>query len=237
MVKEVVRVAVTNNFNFTDNEIEQIKNFETINPEKSFFLNSNILTENLEKINSLKNKVVITINPNLTETFDQIKDKLFLINRKKIAFVRIKYVPENKNILDLIYKISELKYKIVLTIQRFNTKKTLLQYTKKEYYSFERSRFRLKTENVKQLEDILKTLNQKVYICDKKDKGCRSCNLCSKLTIGKILPIKSLNLSSSGICKFNCPDCYAKYMQKMLLKWNTNQISFDVISKNSKQKK
>jgi hypothetical protein len=74
------------------------------------------------------------------------------------------------------------------------------------------------------------------YICDKAGLGCQGCGLCSKLTTGNFKPVYSLNLSTSGICKYSCESCYAKTMQKFLIGCGKNPIKFDVIQMNTKQK-
>jgi hypothetical protein len=59
---------------------------------------------------------------------------------------------------------------------------------------------------------------------------------CASLTCGSAdVDIASLNLSSSGVCKFNCPSCYAKTMQRFLVACENNPIAYDVIKKNRKQ--
>ena len=73
------------------------------------------------------------------------------------------------------------------------------------------------------------------YICDRKGLGCQGCGLCSLLVTGQKLPIKSVNLSSSGLCPYNCPDCYAKTMQHFSKAMGHNPLAFDKIAANDKQ--
>lgn len=233
-VKEIVRVAVSNNFNCTNEEFEQIELFAKMYKDKTFFVNSNINTPNLKAIADNNFNCVITINPMLLYTsIDSIIEKLNTI-KSKISFVRIKYLPENESILKLIHAVNNENIPIVITNQRFNNKKSLELFTNKKYYTWKNSRFRLNEEQFKILENIVSNLDN-VYICDKSGKGCMYCGLCSKLNIGKIVEVKSLNLSSSYICKFNCPDCYAKTMQSLLTKWGNQSITYDTIISNSKQ--
>jgi hypothetical protein len=74
-----------------------------------------------------------------------------------------------------------------------------------------------------------------IYICDQLNLGCGGCGLCSTLTTGQSLPIYTLNISSSGLCKYNCCDCYAKTMQHFLKQINMPVIHYNWIHMNHKQ--
>jgi hypothetical protein len=127
-------------------------------------------------------------------------------------------------------------YTVVVTMQRFNSIKSASKYVPdyRDHYKFSYSRFRLTPEAQGKLEEYTAS-KDRVYICDRAGKGCLGCGLCSTLTAGPRLPIKSLNLSSSGICKFQCPDCYARTMQNFLRASKTPLIRFDQIYSNMKQ--
>ena len=58
MKTQVVRVAISNNFNCTDKEWKQLDTFTKANPDKSFFVNSNIHTPKLHTVNDHDYKVV-----------------------------------------------------------------------------------------------------------------------------------------------------------------------------------
>jgi len=59
---------------------------------------------------------------------------------------------------------------------------------------------------------------------------------CAKLTTGSAdVVLASLNLSTSGLCRYSCPSCYAKTMQRFLVACEKNPIAYDVIKKNRKQ--
>lgn len=231
---KIVRVAVTNNFNLTDQEFNQLNQIKTNFPNNKYFINSNILSLNNKTADRiLRNdyKIVLTVNPNLLFTG---KEPLHLLNKikEKIGFIRVKYI-FNKEIDEFI-ELNSRNFPIVLTLFRFNAEETLSKYTDKLYYNFCRSRWRLKNKYINIIKEKFNKPN--IYICDLKQKGCSSCGLCNKLTYNiDSAEIYSLNLSSSGVCKFNCIDCYAKTMQHFLSSINKSKIKYDVIKKNKKQ--
>jgi len=237
MYTDIVRVGVANNFNGSIAEFNQLKYFSGKFPNKYFFVNSNINSKGLKNIANHNFKAVITVNPNLiVKNIGSIMAKLEPI-KNNIAFVRVKYMPDNKDILTLISVLVHNNIPIVITNQRFKSRKSMEKYSNEKYYKHKNGYFRLTAEEKIKLESIVDSLN-KVYICDRKGKGCIDCGLCSKLTSGLDLPIASMNLSTSGICPFNCPDCFAKLSQKQYADKLTGKvkISFDKIGKNSKQK-
>jgi hypothetical protein len=237
MYTDIVRVGVANNFNGTDKEFNQLKYFSGKFPNKYFFVNSNINSKGLKNISVNPFKAVITVNPNLVvKDIPAILAKLNPI-KNNISFVRVKYMPDNADILNLIKVLVDNNIPIVITNQRFKSRKSMAKYSNEKYYKHKNGYFRLSVEEKSKLESIVDSLN-KVYICDRKGQGCQSCGLCSKLTSGFDLPIASMNLSTSGICPFNCPDCFSKASQKQYADKLTGKvkISFDKIGKNSKQK-
>ena len=237
---DVVRVGVTNNFNCTAREWAQVDHFAKANPNKVFFVNSNIKTPKLASVAKHPYKIVLTANPDLDITWPMIKSVITKLAKikKNVAFVRVKYLPNNENINQLIEQLVHFNYPIVLTMQRFNGKESLLKYTKLEYYKFSCSRYRLTGPELLILEEAVREVQRQghqIYICDIKGEGCGGRGLCSKLTTGKDLKISSLNLSTSGICPYNCCDCYAKTMQKFARAMNNKPIIYDVIRQNDKQ--
>lgn len=228
----VVRVAVNNNFNCSKREFDQLDKIAAEHPEDIFFVNANIKTPNLLKINDHPYKVVITLNPDLIVDPKHLA-KLYKIDSGLIAFTRIKYLPEHPEINDLIREVS-LTYPVVITLQRFNGKKSIEQYVPnyRKYYVFNHTRFRLTEDSLK---EVLALVGSNVFICDQAGLGCGGCGLCSKLTTGEDYPIHSLNLSSSGECPYSCVDCYAKTMQHFLRSINRPTIHYDWIHMNSKQ--
>lgn len=233
--REVVRVATNNNFNCTEREFKQLDEFVKKNPHRYFFINSNIKTRSLLNINDHPYDAVITVNPDIRVVRSQV-DRLYRVDPAKIAFTRVKYIPGPREILDLIDELHDKDYTVVVTMQRFNSIKSASKYVPdyRDHYEFSHKRFRLTPEAQGKLEEYTDS-KDKVYICDRAGKGCLGCGLCSTLTAGPRLPIKSLNLSSSGICKFRCPDCYARTMQNFLRACEQPPIRFDTIKANKKQ--
>jgi hypothetical protein len=230
----VVRVACTNNFNCTKAEWDQLDNFVALHPNKYFFINSNINTPLLHTINEHDYKVVITANPNLTVQPDMLQ-KIYSLDASKIAFIRVKWLPNKPEIKKLIDMLLWKKYKVVLTLQRFNGKKSLAMYTDKKYYTFSNSRYRLSGDALQEVLSLVDSQDN-LYACDRNGTGCQGCKQCANLTIEyDSVIIKSLNLSTSGVCKYNCPDCYAKTMQHFCVSMGHRPINYDKILCNKKQ--
>lgn len=234
-MNKVVRVAVNNNFNCTKAEFQQLDELSKVHPDSLFFINTNIKTPKLLEINNHPYKAVITVNPDIT--IDRLRvGRLYHIASNLIAFTRIKYIPGKPEIVDLIKEISQT-LNVVITLQRFNGKKSISQYVPdyREHYKFTHNRFRLTNESVTAMQELIGS-NRRVSICDLAGTGCGGCGLCSTLTTSKSLPIYTLNMSSSGFCMYNCCDCYAKTIQRFLIAFNRNPIVFDKIYQNAKQK-
>jgi len=234
MCKKIVRVAVNNNFNASVAEFNQLNELSIAHPDSTFFINTNIKTPDLLKINDHPYKAVITLNPDITVNAALVK-RIYNISSDRVAFTRIKYIPGNKKILDLIDKISQT-LPVVITLQRFNGIKSLTKYVPnfREHYKFSCNRFRLYGESLAAVEALAGS-KDRVYICDQAGLGCSGCGLCSVLNTGENLPIYSLNMTSSGICPYSCVDCYAKTMQHFLRMINKPVMHYDWIHKNHKQ--
>lgn len=237
---KVVRVATNNNFNCTMSEWDQLDSIAVQHSGDTFFINSNINTPALSTVNKHSYKVVVTANPDLLVTKSGIKRIISRLNeiRSNIAFVRVKYIPGNDLIKYLLVILTLKDIPVVITMQRFNSKKSLVKYTDPKHYTHSCSRFRLSGEALAELLFIVRTFqasDKPVWICDQAGTGCQGCGLCSKLTTGKSLKVYSLNLSSSGICPYNCPDCYAKTMQNFSRKVGHKPIIYDKIQQNKKQ--
>jgi hypothetical protein len=231
---KIVRVAVNNNFNCTTIEFKQLDDLQKIHPESMFFVNSNIKTPKLLAINKHPYRAVITVNPDITID-PSLVQRLYGIDSSKISFTRIKFIPGHPEIIDLINKVSET-LPVVITNQRFNGKKSISQYVPdfRDHYKWAHNRFRLFGDSLAIIENLVKPGNN-IYICDQLGLGCGGCGLCSTLTTGQTLPIYTLNLASSGICQYNCVDCYAKTMQHFLRSINKPVMHFDWIHMNHKQ--
>jgi hypothetical protein len=238
--KQVVRVATNNNFNCTDKEWAQLHEFSRKYPTSFFFVNSNVYTPHLEIIPYESYKAVVTVNPDLKIEKKWLDKALNLA--RSIAFIRIKWLPHADTIRLATTQLLMTGMNVVITLQRFNSFKSLEKYVGKtsvKDYIFECSRYRLHGPALAEIEeyvDVHARLGMGVYICDRKGLGCQECKLCSKLTTGGLdLPIKSLNLSTSGICPYHCPDCYAKTMQHFTTGCGNSAIAYDEIKANRKQ--
>lgn len=247
---KTVRVGVNNNFNCTETEFNQLYKIQASKPNHRFFINSNINTPDLTNANNHPFPIVVTVNPNLTVTIPEtILAKLSNLPMNAIdsheiringaAFVRLKWLPDNRPIYELLITLLKAGYKVVITMQRFNSKTSLQKYTSLEHYTFNNSRYRLSGPSLDKLYtivDALTSLDLPVYICDRNGTGCSGCKLCNKLVFDIDSPtIHTLNLSSSGICPYNCPDCYAKTMQHFAVSMGHKPIVFDNIRQNDKQ--
>jgi hypothetical protein len=231
--REVVRVAVSTNFNCTPAEFRQLDGFTAAYPDRFFFVNCNVNTPDLLALNDHQYKSVITANPNLTVSEKELT-RLYKVSKERVAFVRVKYLPDNAPIVNLIRELSEEGYDVVITNQRFNGKQSLLKYTSLEHYQFSCSRYRLQGEALSKMLTLADSLPN-VHVCDRQGLGCSACGKCASLTLGKDIRLTSLNLSSSGLCKHSCPDCYAKTMQKFLERVGAPLVRYDKIIRNSKQ--
>lgn len=229
-IDRAVRVGVMNNFNCTDAEWAQLDEFAKEDPRSLYFINSNIKTPSLISINNHPYQAVITANPDLFVNWRHT-EVLENIDPSKVAFVRVKWMPDHPFIDLLIKTLSDRGHNVVITLQRFLGMKTLRKYTNPKYYA-NTGRYRLTPDARKVIELTANNLKG-VYICDRRGLGCQSCNLCSRLVTGKVAPVVSLNLSTSGACTFNCPDCFARACQKR----TKGKIHFDDTYQNKKQKK
>jgi hypothetical protein len=230
---EVVRVAVSNNFNCTEAEYTQLAGLVQKYPARYFFVNSNVKTPRLLTLNDHAHKVVVTANPDLTVRESDVQ-RIYQLNPALIGFVRVKYIPESQPIVDLIQELSEEKIKVVVTVQRFNGKKGLDQHASREDYKFTCNRYRLHGKALSKVHALADS-TPGVAICDRSGLGCQGCGMCSTLTLGERVKLSSLNLSTSGICPYNCIDCYAKTLQHFAVALGHTPIVFDKIRQNDKQ--
>ena len=234
-LNKIIRVATTNNFNCTTKEFKHLQKLELENPDSVFFINSNINTPELLRANDHPFKIVITINPTLIVRQECI-DILHKLNKSKVAFVRVKYIPGHPEINNLITDLAKDDYAVVITMQRWNGIEALKNWTSLEHYSFNHNRFRLSGRALEEIKSFVDSFDKgKVFLCDRVGGGCGTCKLCVMLTVGINMKLSSINLSSSGICKFNCPDCYAKTMQNMSRAFGYQPIIYDKVKANSKQ--
>lgn len=235
-ISDVVRVAVSDNFNCTDAEFAQLDGFAKEHPDKLFFVNCNARTPKLHALLDHPYSSVITLNPDINVVSEVASRGLAV--RKAVSFYRVKWIPERAEIEFLVD--TAMRYKpVVVTMQRFNSRKTLEKYTDQKHYRLDCARFRLHGDALRRLEDFVDERSDKgwsINICDRRGLGCKGCQLCATLNgAPKGTPIKSLNLSTSGVCPYSCPDCYAKAMQKFLVATGKRPMEYDTIKGNKKQ--
>ena len=225
----VVRVATSNNFNFSKNEIDDYNKIKEIFPLT--FVNSHIKT----KLTDSSIPVIVTLNPNIT-------DYRNLTGAGNIKAFRIKYIHSTIGIKAFIESVKiakQLDKKILITLFRAkkNTTKELFGMHEK-YYGRNANFFRLNEIGKKIATRTIETICKKLQVlhllnfCDKSGNGCAYCGNCAKLTFNQNLPIYEINLSSSGHCRFNCVDCFAK----CLIIKNQGKMKCNVIKQNNKQK-
>lgn len=236
-ITQAVRVAVSNNFNCTKAEWDLLDQFQGKYPDKLFFVNCNIKTPKLLTLSDHPYQAVITANPDLTVS-PALVDRLRAIDPAKIAFVRVKWLPDDVNVQALITRLLAGGHTVVVTMQRFNSRASLLRYTSLQHYHWSSNRYRLYGDSLRALHEYVDTRaarGWRLYICDRRGLGCGGCGLCSTLTVGKVMALRSLNLSASGICPYHCPDCYAKALQEWLVRMDQPAIRYDLIKSNKKQ--
>ena len=224
----VIRVGTLTNFNCSQAEFDQLKYGHH---NKDCFINTNIRSindETAKRINENNYPVVVTINPDIDIIpIDVYLDRLAKIDKSKVAFVRLKYIPTMEHYL-LYDHIFNMGYRVVITPMRFRRKETFKKYIPIELqhkYEYKNTFYRLIDSEISKLDHM--------RICDRSGKGCPDCNFCSLLTFGRIADIYSLDLSTSGKCKYNCPDCFAKLS---LARAKNQTPTFDTIKRNRKQR-
>lgn len=215
----IIRVGIYTNYNYTAKEktaLLQLK--EKYN---RIFVNSNSIT----KIRHNTFPVITTINSSL-DKFIKPTGKI-----ENIVACRIKYVKSNIYTVNKAFNQS-VQYCIdsnitpLITYMRFRRNDTLSQYSNmKEYYYYKKPYHKIKYKPV--FHDI-----PNIAYCNYYDLGCNACKNCTILTYNDInANIASLDLQTSGYCKYKCPDCFAKYNSVRC------GISFDKIKINRKQDK
>ena len=159
--------------------------------------------------------------------------RILELDPAKIAFLRVKWLPNNPDIQNLAEELCQY-YNVVLTLQRFNSIKTLEMFSDISHYLWECSKFRLHGPALDHVLTWAQT-HTNTWICDKNNLGCLGCGLCADKNGKPGDNILTLNLSSSGECPYTCQDCYAKTFQKKLKLWNKSIMRYDLIHANHKQ--
>lgn len=227
---QLVRVGVMNNFNYTDEELQAIKHLD------NKFVNCHIGVftkfKNVLKLKKHGIQTVITLNPNLNlneymAIFHILKDINHVTFRIKITI---------KNYIDVkrfIKKYPNVKF--LITFMRFFKKETLLSNCRLMHgYSYRKGYYRMGIKNKKVIQEMYSHIKGKIYFCDVEESGCTNCNNCQRVTgyNPDHYEVYSLSLIESGICPYNCPDCFAKKLNKLCKNTSINSV----IKKNRKQK-
>lgn len=224
MTKNIlIRCGEKNNFNFTAAEIEQLKGFSN---KGDIFVNSNSFVTITADF-----PAIITINPYL----QFVKPSGDISNVKAC---RVKWVccadndyTANEQRNAVLWSI-EQNIPVLLTFMRFKSYASLDNYADRKGYvnnaGWLRPTLDHRSSELAAISKMVKTLygdksEDLIYTCDMSGHGCPSCNNCLRLIVGDAnvhrYDIKSLNLSSSGDggkCIFNCPDCWAKSILRMV---------------------
>ena len=222
---EVLRVAVSNNFNFTPQEFDALKSFDK--PGRGIFVNSNAFLSIKSALPSF-----ITINPYLEPV--KLRGDI-----STVKALRVKVWHEDGKLARAAEKALRYarmtKIPVLLTFQRFSSTAEKALYTGDgSGYLFDAGYFRPDKATQKALIAAAKAvIGTKIYVCDEKGHGCPTCQNCARLSYGApSAEISGLNLSASGACKFKCPSCFAKRNAARA----GGKIAFDRILKNKKQK-
>jgi hypothetical protein len=212
-MKPILRVGVLNNFNGTNCEVRQLKQYEE---KYDIFVNSNAMGVIRSEYPSF-----VTINPYLDKFVEPQGDI------GNIKAVRVKYVSGANPIVEDAFNKSlewakSKSIPVLITFMRFRSKEQLIKYTEDQSnYVWAGNYYRQKVLNT--------WVDPNIHYCDLKKEGCPSCGNCAKLSYGREAEVSSIDLSSSGECKYNCPSCFAKNLTRFGHK-------FDNVKQNAKQK-
>ena len=239
-VNKILRVGVANNFNFTEKELEHVRALDW--DQDKIFVNSNSFVAVKSDYPSF-----LTVNPYLTSFIEPTGDL------SKLRACRIKYVADAKPSVrqafnDALEWCFKNRYPILITFMRFVGKKTMEKFVNTDgflNYAFDAGYWRLKEVHRNAAADYIRAVMTTkgfddceglVHYCDLAGEGCPVCGNCAKLAfdIGTDpFELYGINLSESGdsgVCIFNCPDCWAKRIQAF------RKPVFDKITQNSKQR-
>jgi len=231
MNKELIRVGIQfTNFNYTENELRQLKQLLIDEPFKNFFVWSNVKGYNNVWGNTQPNKCLTTSKDLLLSVIKHKRVKIGFTVTPNLKFVEPK-LPSKY--------IDSVVYKFVLNNQTKNTTKQVLDYCQKDnlnllvipqkfrcnntfnkythvdeqkHYTFKGNYKRLTQNRYLEFIQEIKQQYQQTWPCDIAEKGCLYCLNCYRINnLEPITNIQGIDLLSSGSCQHNCPDCYAKY--------------------------
>ena len=234
----ILRVGVTNNYNFTKKEKEELNDLGWA--ADRLFVNSNSFVTVTGDFPS-----ILTVNPYL-ESFIEPKGDL-----SKLKACRVKYIYDAKNpkpVEDSFHWCAANNIPVLITFMRFCSKESLKKYTRAgNGYAFNRSYQRLTKEGRAAAMSDIKVLAKECSLddrllnfCDLQEEGCPECLNCARLTypdlVEKADEIKLFGVSlkssgNEGECIFHCPDCWAHRLHK-----GCRGGAYGKITQNSKQK-
>jgi len=219
MLPKVLRVSVFNNFNYTEKEFVQLDELAEKRIDLNIFVNSN----SYNKITG-NYPAIVTINPPI-DRFIRPRGDINLIKAARIKYVSDGSPKVIRAFQDSLGWCLNNNIPVLITYMRFRKEETLKGLTMSKFnYVWAKNYFRQKIKR--------KWANPLINYCDPKEQGCPSCMNCARLTFGfEKADLYSINLSSSGICNANCPDCYVKTISQ----WHDGKICMDKIMQNTKQ--
>ena len=218
----LIRCGEKNNFNFTAAEIEQLRGFSD---KGDIFVNSNSFVNITAEF-----PAIITINPYLW--FVEPKGDLSNVKAYRLKWVCGANQKTHDEQIDALIWAIEQNTPVLLTFMRFKSYTSLEKFASKDPYKSNAGWLRptaeIRYNDLAQIHKVIasefgKDAVDLIYTCDMSGHGCPSCNNCIRLVVGDEnvddYEVKSLNLSTSGDngkCIFNCPDCWAKNILKMV---------------------
>ena len=219
MLPKILRVNTFTNFNYTDKEFKQLDKLAEKYPQYKIFVNSNSYNKIVGDY-----PAVVTINPPI-DKFIKPKGDISLIKTARIKYVADPGPRVKRAFGDSLGWCLNNNIPVLITYMRFRKSETMKRFTASKFnYLWAKNYFR---QAIKKKWD-----NPLINYCDITEKGCPYCMNCAKLPFGiDRAEIYSVNLSSSGMCKYGCPDCYVKTISQ----WHHGTICFDKIMQNTKQ--
>ena len=211
------------NYNQTLQEAEQLQKWAQDN---RVFVNTNAkdkLTEDYPAI--------VTVNPDL-DRFIEPTGYISAIRAVRVKWVAGATKQVRKAITMGIHWAQAHGIPVLVTTQRFRRRATMEKFTTEKGRELYKHIGNYLRPTVK--PNLGKKDRPKVYYCDRSGKGCSDCGNCGKLTYSTTDTPISLDLSTSGKCPHNCPDCYAKILLGFT---KSKQPRYDTLKRNRKQRK
>lgn len=226
-MKQVLRVGVMNNFDMTEKEFNALKEYER--DDRIIFVNSNSFTEIKPNYPSF-----VTLNPYLK--FQEPKGDLSNVKAFRVKMWFSTDSTYTQEMAKCIKYAFSKEIPVLITFMRFKSKESMRRYkADASAYAWDHSWWR----PVRWYrEEVYDYFGGSVRYCDFDGKGCPYCMNCVDLVVPKddydYYSIASLDLKESGdngVCKYNCPDCFAKKCLRM----NKGKPALNQIKYNRKQ--